>query len=57
MGQHFNHDRVPVMKPDPEGVDSWYKNSAGKVVNNSPFCFQEFWARTHDLEPENYVTG
>jgi len=40
-----------------EGVDSWYKNSRGVVVNNSPFCFQEFWARTHELEPENYLAG
>ena len=29
-------------------VDSWYKNSAGRVVNNSPFNFLEFWQRTHD---------
>jgi len=36
-------------------VDSWYKNSKGRVVNNSPFCFQEYWERTHDPEFENFI--
>lgn len=36
-------------------VESWYKNSKGRVVNNSPFCFQEYWERTHDPEFGNYI--
>jgi 4-hydroxyacetophenone monooxygenase len=36
------------------GVQSWYKNSDGKVVNNSPFSNLEFWQRTHDVEPNRY---
>jgi len=36
------------------GVQSWYKNSAGKVVNNSPFSNLEYWQRTHDVEPNRY---
>lgn len=36
------------------GVQSWYKNSQGKVVNNSPFSNLEFWSRTHDVEPNRY---
>ena len=36
------------------GVQSWYKNSDGKVVNNSPFSNLEFWDRTHDVEPNRY---
>ena len=36
------------------GVQSWYKNSEGKVVNNSPFTNLEFWERTHDVEPNSY---
>ncbi len=36
------------------GIKSWYKNSAGKVVNNSPFCNLEYWSRTHDVEPNRY---
>ena len=35
-------------------VQSWYKNSDGKVVNNSPFSNLEFWERTHDVEPNRY---
>ena len=38
------------------GVNSWYKNSAGKVVNNSPFSNLEFWVRTHDVEPNRYLS-
>lgn len=37
------------------GVQSWYKNSEGKVVNNSPFPNLEYWRRTHDAEPELYA--
>lgn len=36
------------------GVESWYKNSDGKVVNNSPFSNLEYWSRTHDAEPDTY---
>lgn len=36
-------------------VDSWYKNSKGRVVNNSPFCLQEYWVRTHDPDFDNYI--
>ena len=36
------------------GVESWYKNSEGKVVNNSPFSNLEFWQRTHNVEPNRY---
>ena len=36
-------------------VDSWYKNSKGRVVNNSPFCLQEYWERTHDPDFENFI--
>ncbi len=29
-------------------VDSRYKNSKAPVVNNSPFCFQQYRKRIHD---------
>jgi 4-hydroxyacetophenone monooxygenase len=35
-------------------VESWYKNSAGRVVNNSPYSLQRFWEITHDLELDDY---
>ncbi|MBX3705334.1 MAG: NAD(P)/FAD-dependent oxidoreductase [Pseudomonadales bacterium] len=37
------------------GVQSWYKNSQGNVVNNSPFSFEAYWQLTHELQPENYL--
>ena len=36
------------------GVQSWYKNSQGRVVNNSPFSLQKFWEVTHDLSVDGY---
>ena len=35
-------------------VHSWYKNDAGVVVNNSPFSNLQYWAITHDVEPNRY---
>ena len=35
-------------------VQSWYKNSDGQVINNSPFSLQEFWEVTHDITPEDF---
>ncbi len=37
------------------GVSSWYKNGAGKVVNNSPFSLHEYWQETHDLALADYL--
>ncbi len=37
------------------GVQSWYKNSQGHVVNNSPFSLQKFWEINHDLVADHYV--
>ena len=37
------------------GVQSWYKNSQGRVVNNSPFSLQKFWEVTHDVIEDHYV--
>lgn len=37
------------------GVESWYKNSDGKVVNNSPYSNLGYWSVTHDVEPNRYL--
>jgi 4-hydroxyacetophenone monooxygenase len=37
------------------GVRSWYKNSQGHVVNNSPFSLQKFWEVTHDVVEDHYL--
>jgi 4-hydroxyacetophenone monooxygenase len=36
------------------GVQSWYKNSQGRVVNNSPFSLHHYWEVTHDLALSDY---
>ena len=36
------------------GVHSWYKNSRGRVVNNSPFSLHRYWEVTHDLALTDY---
>lgn len=35
-------------------VNSWYKNSAGRVTQNFPFHAWEFWRRTHEVLPAEY---
>jgi 4-hydroxyacetophenone monooxygenase len=35
-------------------VQSWYKNSAGRVVNNSPFSLQQYWSETHEVDFADY---
>ncbi len=37
------------------GVQSWYKNAQGVVVNNSPFPNQKFWEITHDVRVDDYA--
>ena len=37
------------------GVSSWYKNAAGKVVNNSPFSNLEYWERTHEFSTDEVL--
>ncbi|MCJ8206780.1 NAD(P)/FAD-dependent oxidoreductase [Pseudomonas sp. RGM2987] len=36
-------------------VNSWYKNSKGRVTQNFPFEAAEFWRRTHQIEPSDYL--
>ena len=36
------------------GVESWYKNSDGKVVNNSPYSLHRYWETTHELDLQDY---
>jgi 4-hydroxyacetophenone monooxygenase len=35
-------------------VNSWYKNSAGRVTQNWPFSLLEFWERTRQPDPADY---
>ncbi|SFV12670.1 flavin-containing monooxygenase [Pseudoduganella namucuonensis] len=37
-----------------EGVDSWYKNSAGRVVNTSPWRLVDYWTWTRNPDLADY---
>ena len=36
-------------------VNSWYKNEHGHVAQNWPFTLLEYWQRTKEPDPEDYV--
>ncbi|MCU1401661.1 MAG: 4-hydroxyacetophenone monooxygenase, partial [Acidimicrobiales bacterium] len=36
-------------------VNSWYKNSHGRVAQNWPFTLLEYWERTREPDPDDYV--
>jgi 4-hydroxyacetophenone monooxygenase len=36
-------------------VNSWYKNSTGRVSQVWPFPILDFWKRTRSPDPENFV--
>ncbi len=36
-------------------VNSWYKNDRGHVAQNWPFTLLEYWQRTKEPDPEDYV--
>jgi len=38
-----------------DGVSSYYRNSSGRVVTNSPWPVNEYWARTAQPRPEDFV--
>ncbi len=36
-------------------VNSWYKNEHGRVAQNWPFTLLEYWQRTREPDPDDYV--
>jgi len=36
-------------------VNSWYKNSAGRSTQNWPLTTLEYWQRTHQVDPADFV--
>jgi 4-hydroxyacetophenone monooxygenase len=36
-------------------VSSWYKNEHGRVAQNWPFNLFEYWRRTREVDPDDYV--
>ncbi len=38
-------------------VNSWYKNTHGRVAQNWPFTLLEYWRRTNAPDPDDYNVG
>lgn len=38
------------------GMDTYYRNSKGRVVVNTPFRVVDFWRMTRQAEPQDYIT-
>lgn len=38
-----------------EGMTNWYRNDAGRVVISSPWKYLDYWERTLQFNPEDYV--
>jgi 4-hydroxyacetophenone monooxygenase len=36
-------------------VNSWYKNAQGRVSQNWPFTLLEYWQRTREPDPDDFV--
>ena len=57
VNEQYNEEVQAISKTLAWGhpnVESWYKNSDGRVVNNSPFSLQRYWEVTHDLDLNDY---
>jgi 4-hydroxyacetophenone monooxygenase len=37
------------------GVNAWYKNARGRVTQNWPYSLLEYWQRTREPNPDDYV--
>lgn len=48
-------DRLSRMIWTQEGISTWYKNSANRVITNSPYTMREYWSETHDVRPEDFI--
>jgi 4-hydroxyacetophenone monooxygenase len=37
------------------GMTNWYRNEAGRVVVSSPWTYLDYWQRTREFDPANYI--
>jgi 4-hydroxyacetophenone monooxygenase len=37
------------------GMDTWYRNSAGRIVTNSPWRVVDYWNMTRKVNPDDFV--
>lgn len=38
------------------GMTNWYRNEAGRVVVSSPWTYLDYWNRTREFSPDEYVS-
>ena len=46
------HDQLVWSHP---GMDSWYKNSQGRIFSPMPWRFVDYWSMTHDADLSDYL--
>lgn len=37
------------------GMDTWYRNAAGRIVTNSPWRVVDYWKMTREVDPDDFV--
>lgn len=45
------HERMVWSHP---GMNTWYRNSKGRVITNSPWRLRDYWAMTRELKLDDY---
>lgn len=48
------HERMVWTHP---GMNTWYRNSKGRVITNSPWRLLDYWAMTRELKLEDYLVA
>lgn len=48
------HDQLVWSHP---GMDSWYKNSQGRIFSPMPWRFVDYWSMTHDADLSDYLVA
>jgi 4-hydroxyacetophenone monooxygenase len=36
-------------------VTNYYRNSKGRIVGSSPWRYVDYWRRTREIEPSDYI--
>ncbi len=58
MCDDYNHEIDAVMATmiwSHRGTETYFRNSAGRVVVNSPWKYIDYWRRTLVYRPDEYV--
>jgi 4-hydroxyacetophenone monooxygenase len=38
------------------GMDTWYRNAAGRIVTNAPWRVVDYWTMTHEADLGDFVS-